>query len=96
MSAIQPSIIARLKPELIAKERQVIRDELDGIIHVSEWQPLEYKDQIIDLQPDEDATPCQTADLGSVTAEVVTRTSEKCADLRHTQIRVQFHHKIEV
>ena len=92
---IQPSIVARLKPELVPYEVER-HTGWDGKQFFTRRKPMEYRDQILDLQPDEDAQPWQTADLGSVIAEVTTRRTDQCSDFQHTQIRVQFHHKSEV
>ena len=97
MSAIQPSIVARLKPELVAERKSFVRDHRDETT-LRRWQPLEYKDQILDLLPSEYVSIGDTAQIGDTFAEVVTthaefsKYSELCV---RRSIRVQFYHKIE-
>ena len=93
MSAIQPSIVARLKPELVPEvtQREYLPYGEYRPALIRKWQPMEYKDQILDLLPDEDAHPYQTSELGSVFAHIVCVRTEG----KQKSIRVQFHHKIE-
>ena len=91
MSAIQPSIVARLKPELVPERVELAYGWQGEGIAGKKWQPMEYKDQILDLLPDEDAHPYQTSELGSVFAHIVCVRTEG----KQKSIRVQFHHKIE-
>ena len=89
---IQPSIVARLKPELVPERVELAYGWQGEVIGGRKWQPLEYRDQELELQPDEDAAIGQTAEIGNIGAEIVLHSTIG----QRVRIRVQFHHKIEV
>ena len=94
---IQPSIVARLKPELVPECTEFLNNRNGAVVAAKRRKPMEYRDQILDLQPDEDANSGDTADLGTVIAEVEQlREVVPYRGIGDRTIRVQFHHKIEV
>lgn len=102
MSAIKPSIVARLKPELVPVRTRREINEMGRATGVFYWQPLEYKDQTLNLLHGENAMPYDTAEIGNVIAQVVTRTAQVLTckangdSVVKIEILVQFRHKIEL
>ena len=97
MTTIQPSIVARLNPRRVAPVF-VKWDLPNGETASMSYEPLEYKDQTLDLiLPEEQADVGQTADIGVITAEIISthRETDRSNKSIHW-IRVQFHQKIEV
>jgi hypothetical protein len=96
MTQIQPSIVARLKPELVPEKTYIERGRNGELIFAKKWQPLEHSEQFLDLLDGEHVNVGETAEIGGVIAEIteVNRgmdTSNRCCIC----IRVQYHHKIE-
>jgi hypothetical protein len=99
MSAIQPSIVLRIKPELVPERTYHQYGRQGELVASRIFQPLEYKDQTFDLIPSEYASIGDVAQLGDVIAEVVTTYAEfsEYSDLCvRRSIRVQFHREIKL